>query len=424
MNLLIKNVQIIDSQSSYHQQKLDIFIENGVIKQISNFLLIENIDMYDAQGMCVSPGWMDVGVQACDPGYEHREDLESVAAAAAAGGFTAIAIQPNTNPVLHSKSEMLYIKKNTQNSIIDFYPIGAISENCEGKDITEMLDMNAAGAIAFSDGRRALQHNGLMLRALQYVQAFDGVIMNRPSDKAIATDGQMHEGYVSTSLGLKGIPNLAEELMVERDLRLLEYTGSKLHIANISTAGAVERIRHAKAKGLSVTTSVPVLNLLYTDEAIAEFDVNFKVLPPLRHPEDREALIIGLQDGTIDIINSNHIPIDEEGKNLEFPYAEFGALGLQTAFAASWTALEGKLPLEKLIEKLAIRPREIFGLAIPGIEIGQTANLTIFNPDHRWTFQETEIRSKSKNTSFVGMQLKGSVSAIINRHQSLIFERP
>jgi dihydroorotase len=234
----------------------------------------------------------------------------------------------------------------------------------------------------------------------------------------------MHEGYVSTSLGLKGIPNLAEELMVERDLHLLEYTNSKLHIANISTAGAVERIRRAKAKGLSVTTSVPVLNLLYTDEAIADFDVNFKVLPPLRHPEDRAALIKGLQDGTIDMINSNHIPIDEEGKNLEFPYAEFGALGLQTAFAASWTALEGKLPLEKLIEKLAIRPREIFGLAIPSIKIGQTANLTIFNADHRWTFQESDIRSKSKNTSFIGMQLKGSVSAIINRHQSLIFERP
>lgn len=424
MNLLIKNVQIIDAQSAYHLQTLDIFIENGIIKNIATDLQIENVEIFEAQGACVSPGWMDVGVQACDPGYEHREDLQSVANAAVAGGFTAIAVQPNTNPVLHSKSEILYIKKNTQNSIIDFYPIGAISENCAGKEITEMLDMRAAGAIAFSDGSKSLHHNGLMLLALQYVSAFEGVIINQPLDKAIASDGQMHEGYVSTSLGLKGIPNLAEELMVERDLHLLEYTNSKLHIANISTAGAVERVRRAKAKGLSVTTSVPVLNLLYTDEAIAEFEVNYKVLPPLRHPEDREALIVGLQDGTIDMINSNHTPIDEEGKNLEFTYADFGVLGLQTAFAASWTALNGRLPLETLIEKLAIRPREIFGLEIPSIKIGQNANLTIFNPNQRWTFQEAEIRSKSKNTSFIGMQLQGKVWAIINQRQSTILERP
>lgn len=424
MNLLIKNVQIVDSQSSYHRQTLDVFIENGIIKNIANDLQIENVEIFEAQGACVSPGWLDVGVQACDPGYEHQEDLQSVAAAAAAGGFTAIAVQPNTNPTLHSKSEILYIKKNTQHSIVDFYPIGAISENCEGKDITEMLDMQAAGAIAFSDGRKALQHNGLMLRALQYVQIFDGVIINRPSDKAIATDGQMHEGVVSTSLGLKGIPSLAEELMVERDLHLLEYSGSRLHIANISTASAVERIRKAKTKGLNVTASVPVLNLLYTDEAIAEFEVNFKVLPPLRLPEDRDALIAGLQDGTIDLINSNHTPIDEEGKNLEFPYADFGALGLQTAFAASWTALEGKIPMETLIEKLAIRPREIFGLPVPTIQINEFANLTIFNPTQKWTFQISDIRSKSKNTSFVGMELKGKVLAIINRNQSVILDRP
>lgn len=424
MNLLIRNVHIIDPNSPHNGQLLDIHIENGILQTIQADLTIENTAVFDAKGACVSPGWLDVGVQAGDPGFEHREDLQSVAQAAAFGGFTAIAVQPNTNPVLHSKSEILYIKKNTQHSIVDFHPIGAVSENCEGKDITEMLNMHAAGAIAFSDGKKSVQHSGLMLRALQYVQALDGVIINPPSDKEIANDGQMHEGFISTSLGLKGIPDLAEELLLERDLHLLEYTRSRLHIANISTAGAVERIRKAKAKGLRVTASVPVLNLLYTDEAVAEFDNNYKVLPPLRHAEDREALIVGLQDDTIDFICSNHTPIDEEGKNLEFPYASFGVIGLETAFAAIWTALEGKLTLEKLVEKLALTPRRIFKIDIPRLEAGHPANLTIFNPDYNWTFQARDIRSKSKNTPFIGFQFKGKVLAIINNRQSAIFTNP
>jgi dihydroorotase len=424
MNLLIKNVHLIDPSTNSSSQLLDLFIENGILKNIESNLQQENVDIFDAQGACASPGWLDVGVQACDPGYEHREDLHSAARAAAAGGFTAIAVQPNTNPVLHSKSEISYIKKNTQDSLIDFYPIGAISEHCEGKDLTEMLDMRAAGGIAFSDGKRSVQHNGLMLRALQYVQAFDGVIINAPSDKAIATDGQMHEGLVSTSLGLKGIPNLAEELMVERDLHLLEYTGSKLHIANISTAGAVGRIRKAKAAGLRVTASVPVLNLLYTDEAVAEFDANFKVLPPLRQAADREVLIAGLQDDTIDCISSNHTPIDEEGKNLEFSYANFGVIGLETAFSAAWTALHGRLPLEKLIEKLAITPRRIFNLPIPRLEVGQPANLTLFDPNQSWIFQQKDIQSKSNNTPFIGFRFRGKVLAVVNNRQSAFFNNP
>ncbi len=424
MNWLVRNIKIIDPNSPYNGQVLDIHIENGIIQSIQADLNIQNIDLFDAEGACASPGWMDVGVQACDPGLEHREDLQSAAQAAAFGGFTAIAVQPNTQPALDSKSEILYIKKNTQGSLVDFYPIGAISENCEGKDITEMIDMRAAGAIAFSDGKKSLQHNGLMLKALQYVQAFDGIIINRPSDKAIAGDGQMHEGLVSTSLGLKGIPRLAEELMLERDLHLLEYTGSRLHVANISSAGSVDLIREAKAKGLRVTASLSVLNLLFTDEAVAEFDSNFKVSPPLRQKQDQEALIQGLQDGTIDFIASNHTPVDEEGKNLEFPYAEFGIINLETAFAAAWTALEGKLSLEQLIEKLSITPRNIFNLPVPIIQAGQPANLTIFNPDENWIFNANDIRSKSNNSPFIGFQFKGKVLAIFNNHQSAIFSRP
>lgn len=424
MNLLIKHVQIVDPLGSYQGQLLDIFINKGIIQSIQANLNIENVPIFDAKGAYASPGWMDIGVQACDPGLEHREDLRSAARAAAAGGFTAIAVQPNTDPVIDSKSQVLYIKKNTQGSIVDFYPIGAISNRCEGKDITEMLDMYEAGALAFSDGKKPVQHSGLMLRALQYAIPFNGIIIHQALDKAIAADGQMHEGIVSTMLGMKGIPNLAEELMVQRDLQLLAYAGGRLHLANVSTAGAVARIREAKAMGLNVTASVSALHLLFEDTAIAEFDANFKVMPPLRSASDREALIQGLQDDTIDFIASNHTPIDTEGKNLEFPYANFGAIGLETAFATAWMALKDSMPLVQLIEKLAISPRKIFGIALPVIEPEHTANMTIFDPAQTWDFTERHIRSKSKNSPLLGKKLNGRVLAIINNHQSEIFEHP
>lgn len=424
MNLLIKNVTIVDTQSSHNGQSVDLLIENGRIKNIQPGIIAEYTEVLDAKGACVSPGWMDVGVQACDPGYEHREDLQSAARAAAAGGFTAIAVQPNTNPAIDSKSEVLYIKKNTQELPVDFYPIGAVSEGCRGKDITEMLDMRSAGALAFSDGKHAIEDNGLMLRALQYVRPFAGVIINQPLDTGIAGDGQMHEGIVSTTLGMRGIPSLAEELMVERDLYLLAYTDSNLHLANISTAGAVQQIREAKNRGLHVTASVAALNLVFDDDALNDFDSNFKVLPPVRSVRDREALIAGLLDGTIDFINSNHVPVDEEGKKREFPYASFGAIGLETAFAASWSVLNNRLSVAEMVRLLAVRPRVRFGLPVPSVETGQVANLTIFDPNAEWIVDRSDIRSKSKNSPFIGRKLMGRVLAIIHNYQSEIFHRP
>ncbi len=424
MNLLIKNVTIVDTQSSHNGQSVDLLIENGRIKNIQPGIIAEYTEVLDAKGACVSPGWMDVGVQACDPGYEHREDLQSAARAAAAGGFTAIAVLPNTNPAIDSKSEVLYIKKNTQELPVDFYPIGAVSEGCRGKDITEMLDMRSAGALAFSDGKHAIEDNGLMLRALQYVRPFAGVIINQPLDTGIAGDGQMHEGIVSTTLGMRGIPSLAEELMVERDLYLLAYTDSNLHLANISTAGAVQQIREAKNRGLHVTASVAALNLVFDDDALNDFDSNFKVLPPVRSVRDREALIAGLLDGTIDFINSNHVPVDEEGKKREFPYASFGAIGLETAFAASWSVLNNRLSVAEMVRLLAVRPRVRFGLPVPSVETGQVANLTIFDPNAEWIVDRSDIRSKSKNSPFIGRKLMGRVLAIIHNYQSEIFHRP
>lgn len=424
MKLLIKKTTVVDPHSSHNGKIVDILIRDGIIKAIRPAITEKDAKVLQAEGSCVSIGWMDIGVQTGDPGYEYREDLTTVAAAAAAGGYTAIACQPNTIPVVDSKSGVLYVKNETRGLLTDFFSIGAISRACEGKDITEMLDMHASGAIAFSDGKNAIQDSGLMLRALQYVKAFEGIVINQPHDSAIASGGQMNEGLTSTTLGMVGIPHLAEELMVQRDIYLAEYTTSRVHIANISTAASVELIRKAKAKDLQVSASVAAINLAFDDGSLSSFDVNFKVLPPLRSREDIDALKAGLKDGTIDMITSNHVPLEEEAKKLEFPFAEFGAIGLETTYALCNAHLNGLLSTNEMVEKLAINPRKLLKLGLPHIESGQEANLTLFDPAKKWTLREEDIRSKSKNTPLIGMELKGRVLAVFNKHKSAIFRIP
>ena len=421
--LLLKNVTIIAPSSDLNGQIKDIFInKNGQIEEIGTDISVpKSTALFEKEGACVSIGWADVGVQTCDPGFEHREDLASTARAAMAGGFTAVMPFPNTEPATHSKSEILYIKNKTQSYLVDFHPIGALSENTKGKDMAELLDMHHAGAVAFSDGKKAVQDGGLILRGVQYATIFNGIIFNSPFDKSIAPHGQIHEGVTSTSLGLPGIPSMAEEIMVQRDLQLLEYAQGRLHFHNISTARSVDLVRQAKKQGLNVTASVAVLNLCLTDEALSHFDTNLKVMPPLREKSDIEALIKGLKDGTIDFIDSNHSPIDTEGKDLEFPYAAFGAIGMESAFSLSNTFLNKKLTIEQLIELWAIKSRTILGLKIPEITEGVTANLTIFNPNEKWTFTEKDIYSKSKNSPLLSQpdlaELKGRVYGVVNKGQ-------
>lgn len=300
-----------------------------------------------------------------------------------------------------------------------FYPVGAVSQGCEGKDLAELFDMHTAGAIAFSDGRNSVQDAGLLLRAMQYARAFNGLIVNEPHHKTIAAGGQMHEGVVSTSLGMKGVPALAEEIMVQRDLSLLEYAQGRLHLHLLSTAKSVALVRAAKKAGLPVTASVAVANLCFTDDQLSHFDSNWKILPPLRSQTDADALLEGLADGTIDFICSNHTPWDEEAKNLEFPYAEFGMTGMETAFALCRTYLSKHLSISDLIEKIAIAPRRVFGLPLPEIKPGTPAELTVFDPDAEWIFLEKDIRSKSHNTPFTGQTFKGKVLGIVNNGQAV-----
>jgi len=417
MRCLIKRVTIVDPASSLHRKTVDLFIEDGVLRAVNPAGSPKADRIIDEEGLMLSPGWVDVGAYIGDPGMEHREDQHSLRNAAAAGGYTQVAVWPNTQPVVESKADVLYLQGRNSVNVVAILPIGALSVKCKGETLTEMIDMHTAGAIAFSDGLHPLQDGGLLLRALQYVGFFDGLVLNQPMDHHVAAEGQMHEGVVSTTLGLPGMPRLAEELMVHRDLEILAYAGSRLHLHGISSAGSIDMIRKAKASGLRVSASVPVMNLVFTDEALEGFDSNFKVLPPLREESDRQALLKGLKDGAIDFLYSNHVPLDTEAKELEFPYAEFGAINLETTFAVCRTYLKDELPLDRLVELLAIQPRKVLGLEDVRVEEGAPVNFTLFHPEREWVYEEKGIRSKSRNSPLIGKTLRGKPYGILRNNR-------
>jgi len=415
--LLFKNARIIDPNSKHNDKERDILIRNGKIESIKAKINLDKLQTIDLKGACVSPGWLDVGVQVGDPGFEHREDLDSVAAAAAAGGYTGIVCQPNTSPVIHSKTEVLYLKNRTKDKLVNFYPLGAVSRDCGGTDITEMNDMHAAGAVAFSDGEKSIQDSGLMKRALQYVKGFDGIVINTPQDNELAHKGQMHEGLISTTLGMRGIPALAEELMTRRDISLLEYTESHLHLSSISTAKSAALVKEARANGMQLTASVAAMNLTLDDEHLLDYDTNYKVLPPLRGKNDMKALLKALKNGAIDFITSNHHPHDEESKKLEFPLADFGVIGLETTYALLNSHLGKQCSQEELVNWLSINARKVLRLPVPLIEVDEVANLTIFDPNIEWTYDKSAIQSKSHNSPFIGTRFTGKVLGVLNNGQ-------
>ena len=413
MNLLIKSATISDPGSPFYQQAVDVLIEKGQIVKIAK-KIDSDIEAFDARGKHLSPGFFDLNCNIGELGLETKEDLKSGTAAAAAGGFTGLALMPNTQPAAHSKSEIEYLVNRAKNNLVDIYPLGALSHKREGKDLAEMYDMYQHGAVAFTDGNRPVQDAGLMERALLYTKGFDALVLSYPEDTAIAGKAKVHEGEVSTLLGMKGIPSLAEELMVARDLYLAEYTGSKIHFTTISTERSVSLIKEAKKKGLPVTCDVAVHHLLLTDDALMGFDSQYKVKPPLRTKKDVKALLAGLKDGTIDAITSQHTPHEVEFKNVEFEVAEFGMIALQTAFSV---ALEAGLSVNAIIEKMAINPRKILGLDVLVIAEGSEANLVIFDENADWTFDKANNQSKSYNSPFIGQKLKGSILLTINNNK-------
>lgn len=410
MKVVFKAALIIDPRSPLNGKRTDILTENGIITATGENLKGDKV--VESTNLCVSPGWFDMQVDFCDPGNEHKETIASGAAAAAAGGFTGVLLMPGTHPPVHSKSEVEYIIRKAAGSAVDVYPAGAITHGLEGKDMAELYDMHQAGARAFTDGAKAIDNAGMLVRTLLYAKNFNGKILTRCDEKSISADGKMNEGVVSTALGLKGIPAMAEELMVARNMALAEYADAPLHLQGISTARSVELIRDAKKRGLQITASVNAANLFWTDEALEEFETNYKVNPPLRTRADVDALIAGLTDGTIDIIVSDHTPEDVESKVVEFDQAAFGMIGTETAFALARTAAP-KLPLEKLVAAFSVNPRKLLGLETSVIEKGNAANLTAFDPDMEWTYNS--IRSLSRNTPATGLTLKGKVIGIVNK---------
>jgi dihydroorotase len=416
MNTIIRNAKIIDSKSPFHNKTVDILIADGCISKIGSTIANpENFEEILRDNLHVSTGWFDSSVSLGEPGFEDRETIENGLQIAAKSGFTAIALQPNSFPIIDNQSQVYFVKSKTQGAATELFPIGALTKESEGKDMAELFDMKNAGAIAFGDYNRSLDNANLLKIALQYTQDFDGLVIAFSQDEKIKGNGVANEGIVSTGLGLKGIPNLAEELQIARNLFLLEYTGGKLHIPTISTAKSVTLIQEAKAKGLQVSCSVAVHHLVLTDDKLEEFDTRFKVAPPLRTETDRLALLEGIKNGTIDMITSDHNPIDIEHKKMDFDTAKNGTIGLETAFGALMTVL----PVEIIVEKLT-SGRTIFGLKAASITEGVKANLSLFNPEGKSTFTAEAIRSKSKNSAFIGTKIKGKVYGIVNQNQLIL----
>lgn len=416
MNLIIKNARIIEKNNPLHNQIVDIQISNGKIEKIgTNLQTSGEYDAIELDNLHVSSGWFDTSISLGEPGYEDRETIVNGLHVAAKSGFTGIALQPNTQPVLDNQSQIHFVKQRAHNSITDLFPIGALTTNSDGIALAELLDMKKAGAIAFGDYNKSLDNANLLKVALQYTQDFNGKVIAFSMDNTIKGKGIVNEGITSTQLGLKGIASLAEDLIVARNLFILEYTGGKLHIPTISSAKSVDLIREAKAKGLNITCSVSVHHLLFTDTVLNEFDSNYRVMPPIRTESDRKALIEGVLDGTIDCITSDHNPIDVEHKKLEFDLAKNGTIGLESAFSA----LQTMIPTEVIIEKLTAG-RKVFEVEGTTINEGAKANVTLFTTEGEWTFEEKNILSKSKNSAFLGTKMKGKVYGTINNNQLIL----
>ena len=416
MKIIIRDAKIIDSASPFHNKTADILIVDGFIQKIGTAIPnSENATEVKLDNLHISQGWFDSSVSLGEPGFEDRETIANGLDVAAKSGFAAIALQANSFPIIDNQSQVNFVVNKAQGFATQLFPIGALTKGSEGKDMAELYDMKKAGAVAFGDYNKSLDNANLLKIALQYVQDFDGLVIAFAQDANIKGNGVANEGVVSTRLGLKGIPNLAEELQIARNLFLLEYTGGKLHIPTVSTAKSVQLIKEAKAKGLQVSCSVAVHHLVLTDEKLEEFDTRFKVTPPLRTEADRNALLEGIKDGTIDMITSDHNPIDIEHKKMEFDMAKNGTIGLESAFGALMTVL----PLETVIEKLTAG-KSVFKIEKSVIAEGSKASISLFNPEGESVFTKASILSKSKNSAFLGTATKGKVYGIVNQGKLIL----
>jgi dihydroorotase len=413
--MLIRNAKIIDLNGPHHGKTLDLRIEDGVLSELGEGLKAKDgEEVKDIDGLHVSPGFADLGAYLGDPGHEEREDIASLRAAAAAGGYTSVAVLPNTDPVRQSVADVAYLLRSNGDHPTNLIPLAALSKNLEGKDMTEMLELNDAGALIFTDGPKRRVSGSLLKRTLEYSRVRDLVVMVAPYDETLVPEGQMHEGHVSTSLGLRGIPEMSETIPLKEALDILDYTDGILYVHLLSTAAGVAEVKRARALGMEVYATVSAHHLQFTDAELSGFDPNFKMLPPLRGEADRLALIGGLKDGTIDAIVSNHVARHGEEKDLEFSYADFGALGLQTAFRQALAALDGHLSLDEIVGKFSASPARLLGSDPRHLRAAAPANLTLFTPEGESEFTAAEIKGKTKNSPLLGKQLPGKIIGVVN----------
>ncbi len=417
MTILIRQAHIIDPASPYHSTNQDVLIENGLIKQIGQLQDVSADHIIEQNNLHLSPGWVDLFAHFCDPGLEFKETLETGIAAAAAGGFTEVMVLPNTQPVMAGKSQVEYVVQKSKHAVVTVHPLGAITKQIEGKELAEMYDMHDAGAIGFTDGIHPVQSAGLLLKALQYVKSINGTIIQIPDDTTIGTYGLMNEGIVSTRLGLPGKPILAEEIQVARDIKLARYAESKLHFTGVTSPKSLEYINRAKETGTAISCSVSPAHLYFSDDDLQSYDTNLKLYPPLRTISERDALKKAVLSGSVDCIASHHQPHEYDSKICEFEYAKPGMIGLETSYGVMGAVFGDQLATEKWVELVSINPRNIFGMQMPTIKEGAVANVTIFDPQATYVFTADAIRSKSKNSAFIGKELRGKVIGIINNNQ-------
>jgi dihydroorotase len=419
MNLLLTGVTIADPNSQFNNKTCDVRVVQGKIVEIGSGLTPhKDEELTDGKGAFLSPGFFDLNCVIGDPGFETKEDIKTASAAAQAGGFTGLAVLPHTKPVVHSKGEVAYIINKAKNNLVDIYPIGAISHDLEGKEMAELYDMQQAGAIAFSDGTKPITDDGFMSRALQYAKGIDALLIVYPENKSIAGKSQVNESKTSVLLGMKGMPALAEEMHISRDIFLATYHQAPVHISNISTAGSVAIIKKAKKDGLRISCDVAAHHLVFTEELLNDFDSNYKVKPPLRGKSDLKALLAGLKDGTIDAVASQHRPHEPEFKNVEFEIAAYGIIALQTVLPL---LVKAGLDAAQIADKLAISPRRLLQLPIPVIAVGEAANFTLFSTTEKWEYNTANNYSKSRNTPLLNQTLTGKVRLVYNNNQFQVY---
>lgn len=415
MKQLLKSATIIQKGNPFHHQQVDLLIVDGIIKDIAPQIEDQEAILIESKKLCVSSGWIDMNAHFCEPGFEHKEDLLTGSKAAMSGGFTSVCLLPNTSPVVDNRSQVEFIKKVGQEQLVDLHPYGSISKACEGNELSEIHDMWNSGAVGFTDGQQSIQNPNLLHRALRYTQSFGAIVLHHPFDNRICEDGVMNEGEMSTNLGLKGIPEISEDIMVARDIELVKHTGGKLHFSLVSSQSAIQKIAEAKQEGLDISCDIPSYLLYFNENDLENYDSKLKLQPPLRSIANQSFYIESINNGTIDAISSNHTPQAIEDKAKEFDHAAFGMINIQSTFSSIISSSDGELSLDRIIETLTRGPLRILNQKESQIAIGESANLTLFDPESTTSFSKESIQSKSLNSPFIGKQLKGEIIGVMNK---------